>query len=197
MYRLGINRQAGFTLVELLFVIVLIGILATISIVAYNNIVERAYSARVISTVEAYMQGLRLYYAENGQLPPNGWQAGCLGKTSDYPTKDGFEAGSCTRDSYGYASFANDDFANTLSSYTKNNMPDPTIKLARETYSNGAWTEYRGIYYEQWGAVPDQWAFMEYAVKGKVVCPKEYTTRYGEAENITYCNQIFEATINY
>lgn len=61
MYRLGINRQAGFTLVELLFVIVLIGILATISIVAYNNIVERAYSARVISTVEAYMQGLRLY----------------------------------------------------------------------------------------------------------------------------------------
>lgn len=42
-------RQEGFTIVELLIVIVVIGILAAITIVAYNGIQERARVARANS----------------------------------------------------------------------------------------------------------------------------------------------------
>ena len=42
-------RKAGFTIVELLIVIVIIGILAAITIVAYNGIQQRAQAATVQS----------------------------------------------------------------------------------------------------------------------------------------------------
>lgn len=41
------NRQTGFTIVELLIVIVVIGILAAITIVAYNGVQARAQTAKI------------------------------------------------------------------------------------------------------------------------------------------------------
>lgn len=49
------NKRIGFTIVELLIVIVVIAILATISIVAYNGIQNRANNA----TVEADIASIR------------------------------------------------------------------------------------------------------------------------------------------
>lgn len=40
------NRQKGFTIVELLIVIVVIALLATISIVAYNGVQGRARDSK-------------------------------------------------------------------------------------------------------------------------------------------------------
>ena len=42
MYKRVSEKQKGFTIVELLIVIVIIGILAAITIVAYNGIQQRA-----------------------------------------------------------------------------------------------------------------------------------------------------------
>ena len=50
-----INNQTGFTIVELLIVIVVIGILAAITVVTYNGIQDRAYAAQRdsdIATIE-------------------------------------------------------------------------------------------------------------------------------------------------
>jgi prepilin-type N-terminal cleavage/methylation domain-containing protein len=44
------NRQSGFTIVELLVVIVVIGILASITIVAYNGVTNRANQSAALST---------------------------------------------------------------------------------------------------------------------------------------------------
>lgn len=60
------NRR-GFTIVELLIVIVVIGILAAITIVAYNGIQERAESTKVIARATAYAKGLKLWEADQGR----------------------------------------------------------------------------------------------------------------------------------
>lgn len=63
------TKQAGFTIVELLIVIVVIGILAAITIVAYNGIQGRARDAKRHTDLAAIQQGLELYYIDNGGYP--------------------------------------------------------------------------------------------------------------------------------
>lgn len=62
-------RQAGFTIVELLIVIVVIGILAAITIVAYNGIQARASDSRLASDVAQIQSAIDLYQADNGAYP--------------------------------------------------------------------------------------------------------------------------------
>lgn len=68
----GMRRQgwkSGFTIVELLIVIVVIGILAAITIVAYNGVQQRARDSERQSDVSAITKALELYYIDNGRYP--------------------------------------------------------------------------------------------------------------------------------
>ncbi len=59
----------GFTIVELLIVIVVIAILASISVVAYNGIQSRARDADRMNDLNVMKKGLALFHAENGYYP--------------------------------------------------------------------------------------------------------------------------------
>lgn len=61
--------QHGFTLVELLIVIVVIAILATISVVAYNGIQDRANIAVAKSDLRSIAQRMELYKIDHGSYP--------------------------------------------------------------------------------------------------------------------------------
>lgn len=63
------NQTPGFTIVELLIVIVVIAILAAISIVAYNGIQQRAKDSQRKSDITAITKALELYYIDNGRYP--------------------------------------------------------------------------------------------------------------------------------
>jgi prepilin-type N-terminal cleavage/methylation domain-containing protein len=63
------QRHAGFTIVELLIVIVVIGILAAITIVAYNGIRHRSNIAKSQSDLKGMQRLLALYHADNGSYP--------------------------------------------------------------------------------------------------------------------------------
>ena len=64
--------RSGFTIVELLIVIVVIAILAAISIVAYNGIQERARSSAASSAASQAAKKLALYQVDNGSYPATG-----------------------------------------------------------------------------------------------------------------------------
>lgn len=61
---------SGFTIVELLVVIVVIGILASITVVAYNGVQNNAYNAQIKAGVRSYYQALQVYLVQNGSYPP-------------------------------------------------------------------------------------------------------------------------------
>lgn len=65
------SAQKGFTIVELLIVIVVIGILAAIMIVAYNGITNRTRDTAVKSDLANIAKKLEAYKAVNGLYPAN------------------------------------------------------------------------------------------------------------------------------
>lgn len=68
------RTTSGFTIVELLIVIVVIAILAAITIVAYNGIQSRANDSRIKTAVGQIEKSIQLYVAEYGPLSPGlGW----------------------------------------------------------------------------------------------------------------------------
>ena len=75
----------GFTIVELLIVIVVIAILAAISTVAYNGIQSRSKASQVIAGVNTYYKAFLSYKAVHGSYPtPSSPGSYCLG--AGYPS---------------------------------------------------------------------------------------------------------------
>lgn len=71
-------KKAGFTIVELLVVIVVIGVLASIVVVAYNGIQNSAKQNSVKSDLANFKKAMLSYKVESGELPPTGdaWNYG-------------------------------------------------------------------------------------------------------------------------
>lgn len=63
--------KRGFTIVELLIVVVVIAILATITIVAYNGIQQRARTSAVASMATSAGKKVTLYAVDNGDAYPD------------------------------------------------------------------------------------------------------------------------------
>src|SRR3546814_525078 len=63
------KRGHGFTIVELLIVIVVIGILAAITVVAYIGISNQAADAALKSDLRQMAKQVQLYIAEHDDLP--------------------------------------------------------------------------------------------------------------------------------
>lgn len=107
-------QSRGFTIVELLIVIVVIGILAAITVVAYNGIQKRAQTAQYAAAAdgaEKSFSGLAITnYAglvdaistySGGLYEGDSTYSGyfCLAYSADLPATADFEAGECYRQS--------------------------------------------------------------------------------------------------
>lgn len=132
-------KKAGFTIVELLIVIVVIGILAAISIVAYNGIQVRAENTKTIAAIQAYRKALTQYATEKGSYPITGGY--CLG--TQYPVLDGITAG-CRNTSNVLTNSAAITLAPLLQPYLGNSSPMPSTKIL---YNTASTIGYVGIYF--------------------------------------------------
>ncbi|MDB5163365.1 MAG: hypothetical protein JWN28_973 [Candidatus Saccharibacteria bacterium] len=64
------KKQQGFTIVELLIVVVVIAILAAITIVSYNGIINRANASAAQNAVQQASKKINIYAVENGETYP-------------------------------------------------------------------------------------------------------------------------------
>ena len=66
---ISLKKQKGFTIVELLIVIVIIGILATLVIVTFTGVQQKARNSKRQTDVNALASHLAVFFANNGYYP--------------------------------------------------------------------------------------------------------------------------------
>lgn len=93
MYYQAVRKLKGFTLVELLVVIVAIAIIAAISVVAYTNIKDRAERTAIVVSVRQYATMIENYIVLHNKAPRADWR--CLGDATTLPAVNGYEEGFC------------------------------------------------------------------------------------------------------
>jgi type IV pilus assembly protein PilA len=71
--------QKGFTLIELMIVIAIIGILAAIAIPAYQNYTIRSQITEGLSLADGWKTAISEYYAQNGSFPSGAGTSGGTG----------------------------------------------------------------------------------------------------------------------
>ncbi|HEZ4112693.1 TPA: pilin [Neisseria meningitidis] len=79
--------QKGFTLIELMIVIAIVGILAAVALPAYQDYTARAQVSEAILLAEGQKSAVTEYYLNHGEWPGNNTSAGVASTPSDIKGK--------------------------------------------------------------------------------------------------------------
>ena len=168
----GLRRtslRAGFTIVELLIVIIVIAILATLMAAAYSGIRERAGNSVTVSAVASQIKAIKLYIAENDTFPTyllgEGSIYPCIGEKYDYSNGQicGQAGGSCVSGGVGCTTSIQSGYKDQIRKYYNGGkIPTPSSQLV-----NYEGTNYLGAYVH--ANSPTQ-LFIRYFLSGNVSC---------------------------
>lgn len=179
------RSHSGFTIVELLIVIVVVAILATIAIFAYNGMSQRAIIAHYASAVNAYDKAIRLNKARTGTYISGSGFSTCLGTASDYPATADFPAGVCTVDaSTGtvYTKIESSFVNETLISSSLPGLPQPLIPV---TAYGSKW---RGVWVNFSSSSADYFE-IEMVLPRSMPCPSNMRQYDSVEENVHWCER--------
>ncbi|EMS5331119.1 pilin [Neisseria gonorrhoeae] len=79
--------QKGFTLIELMIVIAIVGILAAVALPAYQDYTARAQVSEAILLAEGQKSAVTEYYLNNGKWPADNGAAGVASPATDIKGK--------------------------------------------------------------------------------------------------------------
>lgn len=135
------KRRKGFTIVEIIVVVVIISILASIAIATYRGVQDRAKNSQTVNAAEQWLKALQIYQARNGGLPTVN---SCLGANYNYNADNTGTSGvgQCRQDNSTVGVTTNSTFMTAIQPFiTGNPTPAMTTAVNNTTY----W--YRGLYY--------------------------------------------------
>lgn len=159
-----IHKSLGFTLVELLVVVVLIALLVTIGLVAWRGIDNRAFNTRVVHAMTSYRDAFALYATQEKQYPavPRSGSyclhyAGLTGAEINSRWSSASKPATITASGVTETSYFCRDFLESashhasyppltraLESISKLDTPDESNSYLIDTYSGGVWVQYTG-----------------------------------------------------
>lgn len=209
-YKIYARAKHGFTIVELLVVIVVIGILASVATVAYKGIQARAENIRTSAAASQYIELFELYQIKYGHYPGTvivdgliqDQFHGCIGEASDFPAEGVLADDQCY---YGFMGVNNISKGTTSSEVTadirKMTAELPTASYPTITYKYGnpanptvKWA-LRGFAYMVTHS--GQQYRISWALKGKQECipiGNDYGTSYDAENDVTLCTKAKRST---
>lgn len=108
-----IRKQSGFTLIELMIVVAIIGILAAIALPAYQNYTARAQASEALTATAGIRADLAVFFSEEGDFPESPSDV-----HTDIDALDGRYFSAATLNDEGQISVAFDEGTNSGSSMT-------------------------------------------------------------------------------
>lgn len=149
------KKTNGFTIVELLIVIVIIAILATLVVSAYNGIQSKANNTQTINAVRDYVLAIRAYAVDKGEYPweqnDNTLQQACM--APPVAADCGYYGGSSVPSGISslgiiyHSNSSGDTLRNNLSQYLNKKEPEvssQTIKFGNSLWAGAYYIFYRG-----------------------------------------------------
>lgn len=159
------QSKSGFTIVELLIVIVVIAVLAAITVVAYNGIQNRANNTKTSQALTAWIKALNQYKIDESKWP-NGYA--CLGEGYAFgPDGTASSGGQCRQTTSTNMVGESAPFKALMQKYFNNTAgPLPAMVTARS--SDTLW--YRGLTYVYGGGGSGTEVYIHAAFAGDTAC---------------------------
>lgn len=169
---------SGFTIVELLIVIIVIAILAAITLVVYTGMQTRAENTKTMNAVTTYVKALKLQAADTGAFPIH-TNYPCLG--------DATETCGTTATCWGVGWVTGQAaFVSSVKAYISK-----TPALSSQSMACNTGVAKGGFYYSADG----QTAWVYYFLRGDVGCgtPGGLSPTKNQTQDTTYCNGSMKA----